>query len=171
MAPKLRKRLTETTASPEKVAPHLQGDWLFPTECRQDAPVNKALARFPGCSGWEQSSLHPLQWDLLYKMPICYPQPAGFLLSSVPRLHQHPLVLSFACMSHRHRPPKFALDLLARSKSSIACTCGAEQLPLPSPSSPQGALPWSCAWCTGVFSSRVRSKYAILKGFLQSDGS
>lgn len=52
-------------------------------------------------------------------MPLCYPQLAGFHLSSAPRLHQHPLVLSFTCMSHRCGPPTFTFNLLARSKAPL----------------------------------------------------
>lgn len=57
------------------------------------------------------------------------PQSAGFLLSSAPRLHQHPLVLSFTCVTHGRSPPRFALDPLATSKPSPACIGRAEPLP------------------------------------------
>lgn len=129
--------------------------------------ASRVLACFPGCSGWERSSPHPLRWDLLCKVPICYLQPAGILLSSAPRLRQRLPVLSFACMRHRHRPPRFAFDLLARRKAPVSVIAVQSSCPAPAPA------PARCReTCLGAAlgarrvsahcSSRVQSKYTSI---------
>lgn len=137
------------------------------SSCTSDQPTPRMqapgcrgqdTAYYPGCSSLWQPSLHPLQWELLYKVLNPHFKPA-FLLPTTLSFHQQPAVLSFP------------FGLLARNKEQvhpgIQPPCRA--VGIPSSSTLQTDLPWSCAWC--VFGCRVHPRKASVWGFLQPRGT